>query len=121
MERSRRTLLLLAALNGLLAVAFGAFAAHGVANPQAQAWLQTGSQYQLTHALAVIGTLALLPGAAARLPALLFTLGALIFAGTLYAMALGGPRLLGAVTPIGGTLMILGWLALARAALKGMR
>lgn len=96
---------ILAALSGALAVAAGAFGAHA-AEGQAQAWLQTGGQYQLVHAVAAL--VAVQRGA--RMPAGLFVAGSAIFAGTLYAMALGAPRWLGAITPIGGSALILGWL-----------
>lgn len=98
----------LAALSAAMAVAAGAFGAHGAASVQAADWLRTGGQYQLIHAIAAL--LLYL-----RFPKIAVTLlcGAAIFAVTLYVMAMGGPRWLGAVTPIGGTLLILGWLALA--------
>ncbi|WP_150290389.1 DUF423 domain-containing protein [Sphingobium estronivorans] len=95
----------LAALSAALAIGAGAFGAHGAANPQAAEWLRTGGLYQLIHgvgALAVMGV--------ARGPAALMLAGAAIFAFTLYAMALGAPKWLGAVTPVGGTLMIAAWL-----------
>lgn len=96
---------LLAALSAALAVAAGAFGAHGATSPQAADWLRTGGLYQLIHAVA-----ALLLIQQARGAAITLLVGAAIFAATLYAMALGGPRWLGAVTPIGGTLLIIGWL-----------
>ena len=105
----------LAAVSGLLAVGFGAFAAHGVTDPKAVAWLHTGSQYQMVHALAVFAALGL-HRAGARgmgLVAGLFLFGTLVFAGSLYAMALGGPRVLGAITPIGGLSFMIGWALLA--------
>jgi uncharacterized membrane protein YgdD (TMEM256/DUF423 family) len=95
----------LAALSAALAIAAGAFGAHGASSPQHAEWLRTGGLYQLLHAVAAL-TLA----NAARGPALLLLTGAAIFAFSLYAMAIGGPRWLGAITPIGGTLMIAGWL-----------
>lgn len=101
-------LALLAALSGALAVAAGAFGAHGVAGQPAE-WLRTGGQYQLIHAVAALVALRL----EARGPAWLFVAGAAIFAVTLYAMALGAPRWFGAITPIGGALLIGGWLWLA--------
>ncbi|NQE60319.1 DUF423 domain-containing protein [Caulobacter sp. RHG1] len=105
----------LAAISGLLAVGFGAFAAHGVTEPKPVEWLKTGSQYQMFHALAVIGAAALhrLGVKGMGLTAGLFLAGTLIFTGTLYAMALGAPRILGAVTPIGGVLLMAGWALLA--------
>lgn len=107
-------LLLCAALSGALAVAAGAFGAHG-AQGQAAEWLRLGGQYQLIHAVAALVALRL----EARGPGWLFVGGALIFAGTLYLMALGAPRWLGAITPIGGTLLIAGWLWLAWTGLRG--
>ena len=78
-----------AAISAAVAVAAGAFGAHGAAGQQ-------------VAALAIIGV--------ARGPAIMLLVGAAIFAVTLYAMALGAPRWLGAVTPIGGGLLIIGWL-----------
>ena len=95
----------LAALSAALAIAAGAFGAHGAASPQAAEWLRTGGLYQLVHAVAALVLMGQTRGAAAVLLA-----GAAIFALTLYAMAFGAPRWLGAVTPIGGALMIGGWL-----------
>jgi uncharacterized membrane protein YgdD (TMEM256/DUF423 family) len=123
MELQARTWMVLAALSGLMAVAAGAFGAHGVADPQAKSWLQTGAQYQLIHALAVFACVMLwrLGGTTAQIAAWLFLAGGLLFAGSLYLMALGAPRALGAVTPVGGVLLILGWAALAWTALAGAR
>ncbi|HKX22640.1 MAG TPA: DUF423 domain-containing protein [Rhizorhapis sp.] len=95
----------LAALSAAIAVAAGAFGAHGAASTQAAEWLKTGGIYQLVHAVAALAI-----AGVARGPAVLLLLGGAIFAFTLYAMAVGAPRWLGAVTPIGGTLLILGWL-----------
>ncbi len=94
-----------AALTGALAIAAGAFGAHGASSPQAAEWLRTGGIYQLIHAVAAIALLQ-----TARTPALLMLVGAGIFAFTLYAMALGAPRWFGAITPIGGSLLIVAWL-----------
>lgn len=96
---------LLAALSAALAIGAGAFGAHGAANPQAAEWLRTGGLYQLVHAVAVLVLAEHVRGAAFCL-----LLGAAIFALTLYAMAIGAPRWLGAITPLGGLLMIVGWL-----------
>jgi uncharacterized membrane protein YgdD (TMEM256/DUF423 family) len=97
------------------AVALGAFGAHGLKGalpPEEFGWWQTAVQYQMWHALALV---ALGAGGLGRSrgPAALLGGGALIFSVTLYAMALGAPRWLGAVTPVGGALMIGGWLWLA--------
>jgi uncharacterized membrane protein YgdD (TMEM256/DUF423 family) len=123
MELQARIWMGLAALSGLMGVAAGAFGAHGASDAQAKAWLQTGAQYQLIHALAVFGCFALwrMGAGSAQLAAWLFLAGGFIFAGTLYLMAIGGPRILGAVTPVGGVLMILGWAVLAWTALMGAR
>ncbi|MEC3911669.1 DUF423 domain-containing protein [Sphingobium sp. CR2-8] len=94
-----------ACLSAALAIGAGAFGAHGVTDPKAVEWLRTGGMYQLIHAVAAIAIMGVARGAAA-----LMLTGAAIFALTLYAMALGGPKWLGAVTPIGGLLMIAGWL-----------
>ncbi|EQB32215.1 DUF423 domain-containing protein [Sphingobium ummariense] len=96
---------LLAALSAALAIGAGAFGAHGAASPQAAEWLRTGGLYQLVHAVAAIALMGTAKAAAA-----LMLLGAAIFAFTLYAMALGAPKWLGAVTPVGGVLMIAAWL-----------
>ncbi len=115
-----RIWLTLAALSGFMGVGAGAFGAHGVHDPKAKAWLETGGHYQLVHALAVFAcfvVLKLLQARAAGAAAWLFLTGALIFSGSLYLMALGGPLILGAVTPIGGVLLLAGWLTLAWACL----
>lgn len=101
-------LMLLAALSGAIAVGAGAFGAHGASGAAAE-WLKTGAQYQLVHAVAALVALRM----EARGPAWLFVAGSAVFAGTLYLMALGLPRWLGAVTPVGGVLLIAGWLWLA--------
>jgi len=99
---------ILAALSGALAVAAGAFGAHA-AHGDAAEWLKTGGHYQLIHAVAALVAWKL----DARGPAWCFVAGGALFAGTLYLMALGLPRWLGAITPIGGALLIGGWLWLA--------
>ena len=94
-----------AAISAAMAVAAGAFGAHGASGPQEAEWLRTGGVYQLVHAVAALAIMGF-----ARGPAIMLLGGAAIFAITLYAMALGAPRWLGAVTPIGGGLLIIGWL-----------
>lgn len=107
-------LLIAAALSGALAVAAGAFGAHG-AEGKAAEWLRTGGLYQQIHAVAALVALRL----DAKGPGWLFVAGGAVFAATLYAMALGAPRQLGAVTPVGGALMIGGWLWLAWIGMRG--
>ena len=105
----------LAALSGFLAVAFGAFAAHGAKDARAAELLHTGALYQMTHALAVFGWLAVRKAGGKTgltIPAL-FLIGALLFSGSLYALAFGAPRILGMVTPFGGLCFLAGWLLLA--------
>ena len=103
-----KPIVIAAALSGALAVAAGAFGAHGASGVAAD-WLRTGAQYQMIHAVAALAVLRL----EAKGPAWLFLAGGAIFAVSLYLMALGAPRILGAVTPIGGVLLIAGWLWLA--------
>lgn len=99
-----------AALGGFAVVlgAFGSHALKGRLGAEALGWWHTAVDYQMWHALAVLA-IGLSGARWARLPAWLFAGGAVIFSGTLYIMALGGPRWLGAVTPLGGVAMIAGW------------
>ncbi|MDB5498150.1 MAG: hypothetical protein JWP28_2181 [Phenylobacterium sp.] len=115
---SRRNWMTLAAAGGFLSVAFGAFAAHGVADPRAQELLRTGSLYGFVHSLATFACVAFMQVGArqARFAPAFFLSGVVIFSGSLYAMALGAPRWLGAVTPIGGLCFLAGWAVLAWAA-----
>ncbi len=115
--------LIIAALNGFLAVALGAFGAHGLKNKLSADLLavyHTGVQYHFYHTLALFGValfmLQLPQSAALRWSALLFTAGIVIFSGSLYVLALSGIRWLGAITPIGGVAFLAGWIALALAA-----
>jgi uncharacterized membrane protein YgdD (TMEM256/DUF423 family) len=100
-------LTILAALSAAAAIAAGAFGAHA-AQGDAVEWLKTGGMYQLIHAVAVLVILQRFPSAA-----WLLLIGSLIFSVSLYAMALGAPRWFGAITPIGGIVMIIGWLTCA--------
>lgn len=104
-----------AALAGFLAVAFGAFAAHGITDPKAKEWMHTGANYAFVHVLGVFAAaFAANQGArGARIVPALFLAGVVIFSGSLFAMALGAPRWFGAITPIGGTLFLAGWAVLA--------
>jgi uncharacterized membrane protein YgdD (TMEM256/DUF423 family) len=111
MRRSERWPLVLAAADGLMAVLSGAFGAHAAGAASARELLRTGAEYQMVHAAAALAAMALgLPRA--RLAAWLFALGGLVFAGSLDLLAATGARLLGAVTPLGGLMMICGWGAL---------
>ena len=113
-----RDLAVFAAFNGAMAVALGAFAAHG-AGPQIKTLLTTGASYQLTHALLAL-ICSILP-VGGRLPAVagwLGSIGGLIFCLALAFLGLLSLPVLGAVAPIGGVLMIAGWLVLAFAAFR---
>jgi uncharacterized membrane protein YgdD (TMEM256/DUF423 family) len=120
-----RRLVLIGAILGGLGVAAGAFGAHGlkkIVSPEDLAIFETGVRYHLVHALSTIvaaWACGRFPGRAASLAGWLFVVGVAIFSGTLYAMTLGAPRWLGAVTPVGGTALIGGWIALAVAAWRG--
>lgn len=113
----------IAAIFGALAVLLGAFAAHGLKNTlsvEYLAVLQTGVQYQFIHALALLLVALLAQHRASRvllLAAILFTLGIVLFSGSLYILVLT-PLKPGLITPIGGSLLVLGWLSLAISALR---
>jgi uncharacterized membrane protein YgdD (TMEM256/DUF423 family) len=112
--------LVLASLNGFIAVALGAFAAHGLKNilsPELLNTFQTGVQYQMYHALALLGV-GLLALHYPNNPLLktsgyLFLLGIVLFSGSLYVLALSGIRWLGAITPLGGLAFLTAWALLA--------
>lgn len=116
-----RLALLLGALLGAIGVTLGAFGAHGlksVLDAEKLGWWQTGVQYQLWHAVALVAIgAAALPGT--RPVAILMAVGVLVFSGSLYVMALTGARWLGMVTPLGGLALIAGWLLLAWRAWRG--
>jgi uncharacterized membrane protein YgdD (TMEM256/DUF423 family) len=111
------------AVSGFLAVALGAFGAHGLprdTSAQALDWWKTAAHYQLAHALALLlGGVLGMQGVRVDAACWCFLAGSAIFCGTLYAMTLGGPRVLGAVTPLGGLLLLAGWLLLAYAGKSG--
>ena len=119
-----RTFMLMAAAAGFLAVALGAFGAHGLKSrvePELLAVWQTAVQYQLAHALALLCVALLLrqAGEAALVWAgWSFLAGIVLFSGSLYLLVLTGVRPLGVVTPFGGLAFLAGWLALAVAAGK---
>ena len=117
--------LLLAALSGFLAVALGAFGAHGLApvlGERVSAW-ETAVHYQMFHTtvLLVLG-LMLQSGYGNRVwlrrSVVAVLAGILLFSGSLYVLALTGTGWLGMITPLGGVAFLLGWLFLAMAVLK---
>lgn len=128
-----KTWLIIGALLGASAVILGAFGAHGlekaskkwqvkeeVRQRRLDNW-ETGTRYQMYHALALVGLGLLASQRKTRLVHLTggaFFLGTLIFSGSLYLIVLTGITKFGAITPIGGLLMIVGWIALAVTALQ---
>ena len=120
----QRLFLSFAASSGFLSVCLGAFAAHGLKHhltSESLAIWQTGVQYQMYHALALLGVGLLYPQRASKtlkLSGLAFILGSFLFSGSLYAMALGAPKALGVITPLGGLSFLAGWAALVIHALR---
>ncbi len=107
-------------VDGALAVGLGAFGAHGLktaleAAGHVDLW-RTAAHYQFVHALALLGLAALLAHGGLRGPfavsACLWIAGTCLFSGSLYALALGAPSIVGAITPIGGLCFLAGWLCL---------
>ncbi|GAB3677361.1 DUF423 domain-containing protein [Salinisphaera aquimarina] len=118
--------LVAASIYGLLGVVLGAFGAHALSarlSPEMQSIWHTAVQYQFFHvaALLAVGVLARqgMTSGALSVAGVCFTLGTLVFSGSLYLLALSGVRWLGAITPLGGVLLILGWLALLWAVTRG--
>lgn len=113
-----RLWLLLSAFAGFSGVALGAFAAHGLKSRLSTEYLavfQTGTHYQLIHALALLGVaiLALVaPGRLVNLTGGFFAAGILLFSGSLYALTLSGIGKLGIITPFGGLAFLAGWACL---------
>ena len=115
-----RDVIICGAVSAASAVALGAFGAHALRatlDAQHLGWWQTGVQYQMWHALALVAVGGS-PLPRARTAAALFVAGSLLFAGSLYLMALTGLRWLGMVTPLGGAALIGGWLTLVWSALR---
>jgi uncharacterized membrane protein YgdD (TMEM256/DUF423 family) len=114
----------LGSASALVAVAAGAFGAHGLRArlaPDLLAVFETGARYQMYHALALLAAawaLTRWPGSWPVRAGWLFVVGTLLFSGSLYALALSGVRWLGAVTPFGGVAFLAGWLCLLLAAAR---
>lgn len=113
-----------AGLNGAMGVSVGAWAAHGLESrlsPEALEWMRTGVSYQLWHAAALLGLAAVAAHHFSRLIAIAgigLGLGAFLFGGSLYLYAWTGETGFALVTPVGGALMIAGWLAVLAAAFR---
>jgi uncharacterized membrane protein YgdD (TMEM256/DUF423 family) len=117
---AERVLVALGALSALAAVALGAYGAHAVSVAGATTWAKA-VDYQMTHALGLllIGLLAgRWPDRALRVAGALLAAGTLLFSGSLYLLVLTGIGRFGWLTPFGGSAFMLGWLALAWAALR---
>ena len=120
-----RVFLGLGAISAALAVALGAFAAHGLCSrisADALAAFETGARYHMYHSLALLAVawaVTRWPSAWTSAAGWLFVAGTVLFSGSLYLLAVTGVRALGAITPLGGLAFILGWLALACAAWFG--
>jgi len=109
------------AINGGLAVAAGAFAAHGLRDrleARSLEIFETAARYQMYHALAMI-LAAVIATSGAKTAGWIFQAGIIVFSGSLYALALTDVKLLGAITPLGGLAFLAGWAWLAISALRG--
>ena len=117
----------LGAIFGAVGVAMGAFGAHGLRDKVEDRYLriwETAASYQLWHALALVAVALVLrqvDSTAGRVAGWAFTAGILVFSGSLYTLVLTQKNWLGAITPIGGAAMIVGWFALAWALWTGFR
>lgn len=110
-----------AAMTGFLAVALGAFGAHALEpsfSAQQAGWWATGTLYALVHSAAALAITVSHRTGLVRAGGWAFVLGALVFSGSLYALALGAPRWAGAITPIGGISFLAGWAMCALDALR---
>jgi uncharacterized membrane protein YgdD (TMEM256/DUF423 family) len=118
-----KTFLLLGAVAAFLAVVLGAFGAHalrGRLSPEMLAVFQTGVQYHMYHALALILVSAIMgrmSGWLIQTAGWCFVAGIVLFSGSLYLLAATGVTILGAITPIGGLAFLVGWACLAFAAI----
>jgi uncharacterized membrane protein YgdD (TMEM256/DUF423 family) len=119
-----RIFLAIGAISAFVAVAAGAFGAHGLKNrlsPEMLTVFETGVRYQMYHAFALIVAAwaqTRWPGTFLTTSGWLFIAGTVLFSGSLYLLSLTGLRWLGAITPLGGLAFLAGWLCLAWAALR---
>lgn len=114
-------LALAAASLGFASVAFGAFGAHALGSALTETtrgWWDTATGYALPHAAAALAIAIAGKSGWTRAGGWCLVIGAAVFAASLYAMALGAPRALGAITPIGGVLMLAGWMLAAASAAR---
>lgn len=128
-----KLVIIFAAINGALAVILGAFGAHGLKGKLSTSLLQTyqtGVDYQMYHALALLGLgVFMLQQRNAFIPsdfnllslsALLMGVGIILFCGSLYGLSLGGPRFLGPITPLGGLCFLFAWLSIVAYSIKSL-
>lgn len=121
---NERTLIAVAAINMFIAVAAGAFGAHGLKNilsPELLAVWHTAVTYQMVHALGLFAIALLMPRIDSTLlpwAGMLMLTGIVIFSGSLYVLSLTGIRIIGAVTPVGGVAFLLAWILVAVAACR---
>ncbi|HXG51379.1 MAG TPA: DUF423 domain-containing protein [candidate division Zixibacteria bacterium] len=114
-----RIFLMTGALSAFLAVALGAFAAHGLKtrlSPEMLAVFEVGVRYQMYHSLGLFVVAFMLsrwPQGAAAMAGWLFVAGIVVFSGSLYLLSTTGARWLGMITPLGGVAFLAGWLLLA--------
>lgn len=120
----RRSELLIASIAGFTGVLAGTFGAHGLRGrlgPDMLEVFEVGVRYHLIHAVALLALalapLGVLGARARRVSVWAFAVGVLIFAGSLYALAISGQKWLGMIAPIGGTAFLAGWFALGVAAI----
>ena len=124
MADARSPWIAVGALNAAIAIAAGAFAAHGLReklDARALEVFETGARYQMYHAVAIV-LAGILVGAGmrgAQTAGWIFQAGIVLFSGSLYVLAVTGVKSLGAVTPLGGVAFLAGWLWLAWSAFRG--
>jgi uncharacterized membrane protein YgdD (TMEM256/DUF423 family) len=123
------TIMVIGSMSACLAVAIGAFGAHGASSEQAKAWIVTGSGQHMAHSLAIFACAFVVSqasqsgqsgqsGQGCVLAVWLFLAGITLFSGSLYALALGAPKAVAMVAPFGGLSFMVGWVVLALAGLK---
>ena len=118
-----RLWLAVAGIGGLISVAAGAVAAHVAGDPRIEGLLRTGALYGMVHTAALIAVIGLAQGreprrGAAAVAGTSFALGIVLFSGSLFILALGGPAWVGWAAPLGGVALMLGWAALALLAVR---
>lgn len=119
-----RSMLIFAAISGLIFVTLGALGSHGLAkvlDARQMSWLQTGLQYQSIHTLAILalGILTLFrPNRCLHWSGLFLTLGTVLFSGSLYVLAIASVRVWPYITPLGGFALMIGWVLMLLGVLK---